>query len=123
MCGDGVSRTLSSITFSPGHAGVQGKGCGLANNGWLTFAALFTDGRSGLFRTKLSECEADLGSSGGLAGSDGALDNNDFIVFISAFFAGDPAADVGEAGGWPGGDTLLDNNDFIVFIDRFFTGC
>jgi hypothetical protein len=31
---------------------------------------------------------ADIGTTGGLPGSDGHLDNNDFIAFINYFFAG-----------------------------------
>ena len=68
-------------------------------------------------------CAADLGSAGGFSTPDGALDNNDFIVFIDLFFAQAPAADMGMAGGEPGADGLFDNNDFIAFIDRFFEGC
>ncbi|MBY0307996.1 MAG: tail fiber protein, partial [Phycisphaerales bacterium] len=44
-------------------------------------------------------CRADLGRQGGVQGPDGALDNNDFIVFISRFFDADPLADVGRQGG------------------------
>jgi hypothetical protein len=66
---------------------------------------------------------ADLGKQGGLRGPDGQLDNNDFIVFIDAFFANDAAADVGKQGGIVGPDGLWDNNDFVVFIDLFFAGC
>lgn len=66
---------------------------------------------------------ADMGGAGGLPGSDGLLDNNDFIVFINTFFQGSTAADIGSAGGMPGADGSLDNNDFIVFIDRFFNHC
>ena len=66
---------------------------------------------------------ADIGSAGGLPGSDGLLDNNDFIAFITAFFALDPIADRGAAGGEPGQDGQFDNNDFIVFINQFFDGC
>ncbi|MFT3683602.1 MAG: immunoglobulin domain-containing protein [Phycisphaerales bacterium] len=33
-----------------------------------------------------SVCVADLGQAGGIPGHDGALDNNDFIAFINAFF-------------------------------------
>ncbi|MBY0309009.1 MAG: hypothetical protein K2Q09_09730, partial [Phycisphaerales bacterium] len=40
-------------------------------------------------------CAADLGIQGGSAGQDGQLDNNDFIAFITAFFANDPRADLG----------------------------
>ncbi|MDP1662122.1 MAG: GC-type dockerin domain-anchored protein [Phycisphaerales bacterium] len=66
---------------------------------------------------------ADFGGQGGVPGADGILDNNDFIVFIDRYFAGDPAADVGSQGGIPPGDGVFDNNDFIVFIDMFFAGC
>lgn len=66
---------------------------------------------------------ADIGSQGGVSSScgDGRLDNNDFIVFIDRFFAGDASADVGQQGGVPGADGLYDNNDFIVYIDLFFS--
>jgi hypothetical protein len=36
--------------------------------------------------TPAPACVADLGSQGGLPGPDGFLDNNDFIIFIDAFF-------------------------------------
>jgi hypothetical protein len=66
---------------------------------------------------------ADIGRTGGLTGSDGQLDNNDFIAFINYFFASNPLADRGIAGGLPGHDGQFDNNDFIVFINQFFAGC
>ena len=66
---------------------------------------------------------ADVGGAGGLPGSDGVLDNNDFIAFINYFFANSPVADMGRAGGLPPGDGLFDNNDFIVFITTFFQPC
>jgi hypothetical protein len=66
---------------------------------------------------------ADLGRAGGEAGADGALDNNDFIVFIGSFFDADSAADFGSAGGEAGADGAFDNNDFIAFIGAFFDGC
>ncbi len=68
-------------------------------------------------------CPADLGQQGGIAGSDGLLDNNDFIVFIDDFFTSNPLADVGVQGGVAGSDGVFDNNDFVVFIDQFFAGC
>jgi glucose/arabinose dehydrogenase len=64
---------------------------------------------------------ADLGSQGGVQGSDGQLDNNDFSAFVSLFFANDPRADVGAQGGAVQPDMQLDNNDFAAFIDAFFT--
>ncbi|MBY0307823.1 MAG: Ig-like domain-containing protein, partial [Phycisphaerales bacterium] len=67
--------------------------------------------------------QADVGSQGGLAGADGRLDNNDFIAFISLFFAQDLRADAGRQGGLTGSDGQLDNNDFIAFISLFFAGC
>jgi hypothetical protein len=66
---------------------------------------------------------ADVGGQGGVAGADGLLDNNDFIVFIDYFFAQSPLADRGSTGGVPGADGAWDNNDFVVFIDQFFAGC
>jgi hypothetical protein len=63
---------------------------------------------------------ADLGSQGGIAGADGALDNNDFIAFIDLFFSNDPRADLGRQGGVAGADGVLDNNDFVMFINYFF---
>ena len=68
-------------------------------------------------------CPADLGTSGGEYGQDSALDNNDFISFITLFFAQSPLADVGAAGGLPSQDQAFDNNDFIAFINLFFDGC
>ncbi|HYD01020.1 MAG TPA: GC-type dockerin domain-anchored protein [Phycisphaerales bacterium] len=66
---------------------------------------------------------ADLGQTGGTAGADGVLDNNDFVVFIDYFFAHNNLADMGSTGGVAGADGAWDNNDFVVFIDRFFIGC
>ncbi|HYD00212.1 MAG TPA: GC-type dockerin domain-anchored protein [Phycisphaerales bacterium] len=74
--------------------------------------------------TGVQACGAsDVGSTGGTDGGDGQLNNNDFVVFIDRFFAGDPRADVGVTGGLPGRDEAFNNNDFVVFIDQFFDGC
>ncbi|HZW06183.1 MAG TPA: GC-type dockerin domain-anchored protein [Phycisphaerales bacterium] len=67
--------------------------------------------------------QADVGSTGGVPGPDGQLNNNDFVVFIDYFFNENPLADVGSVGGVPGADGAWDNNDFVVFIDLFFAGC
>lgn len=66
---------------------------------------------------------ADIGAQGGVRGRDGLFDNNDFVVFIDAFFALDPVADVGSQGGAVGPDGLYDNNDFVAYINLFFQGC
>jgi uncharacterized membrane protein len=63
---------------------------------------------------------ADLGKQGGRSGSDGKLDSNDLIVYISRFFAADERADVGSQGGLAQPDGLFDNNDFVAFINQFF---
>lgn len=68
-------------------------------------------------------CPADLGIQSGIAGSDGVLNNNDFIAFIDLYFAGDPRADRGRQGGLPGADAAFDNNDFVVYINEYFAGC
>jgi microcystin-dependent protein len=70
-----------------------------------------------------TNCPADLGTQGGIAGHDGVYDNNDFIAFIELFFSHNAQADTGIQGGLPGHDSMWDNNDFVVFIDRFFAGC
>ena len=73
------------------------------------------------FTFRLVGCSrADVGRQGGLPGADCTLDNNDWIAFISLFFANDPLADAGQAGGFEGHDGLYDNNDFIAFISIFF---
>jgi hypothetical protein len=80
----------------------------------LSFADVTPIGQCGL---------ADIAGQGGVAGFDGLLDNNDFVVYIDRFFNANPLADVGSQGGIAGADGLFDNNDFVVFIDRFFAGC
>jgi hypothetical protein len=81
-------------------------------------------GPSSAVSMTVSVCLADIGSTGGVFLSDGQFDNNDFVVFIDRFFAGDMGvADIGATGGVYGRDGVLDNNDFIVFIDAFFAGC
>ncbi|MBY0307562.1 MAG: hypothetical protein K2Q09_02365, partial [Phycisphaerales bacterium] len=63
---------------------------------------------------------ADVGTAGGVAGHDRLLNNNDFIAFITLFFANDPQADLGTSGGVAGSDNAWNNNDFIAFISYFF---
>lgn len=72
---------------------------------------------------RTTPCTADLGQQGGLMGSDGILDANDFVSFIDLFYSYNYRADVGRQGGLPGADGQLDNNDFITFVAMFMSGC
>jgi hypothetical protein len=116
-------RSNIDPVWSPGDAGmpdVAMGGLGLAD----VLSAGFIDRVLISSLPVCSGCRADIGKPGGLTGSDGVLDNNDFIAFINAFFEDDRLiADFGSAGGLQGGDGVLDNNDFIAFIDAFFAGC
>jgi hypothetical protein len=125
FCGDGVTRTVTGLTFFPSSTGEEStKATGLGDNGWLTFRADFTGLPFGVFVTRVitPDGRADIGGPGGLSGPDGRRDNNDFIVFIDDFFAARNSADIGGPGGVEPGDGHFDNNDFVVFIDQFFTG-
>jgi hypothetical protein len=53
---------------------------------------------------------------------DGAFDNNDFVLFIQAFFDLDLIADRGSEGASRIPDGIFDINDFVVFIQQFFEG-
>ncbi len=127
----GMTETFNSgMMFTPGesfdhtftHAGVFGYYClfhGIDNG----------DGTGSIMAGTVTvidappACPADIGIAGGEPGQDGALDNNDFIAFITYFFDQNPIADMGVPGGGPGQDGLFDNNDFIAFISHFFDGC
>ncbi len=74
---------------------------------------------------------ADIARTDGTPGPDGNLDNGDFILFFSAFFAGCTApgqipcspADIAGTDAAPGADGLVDNGDFNMFVSNFFLGC
>ncbi|MFT3685323.1 MAG: LamG domain-containing protein [Phycisphaerales bacterium] len=118
---------------------LPGGGFAFASPAGSPGASITVNGRTGIFRIRClltSSCgtevstpsqlfvaAADLGVQGGLTGSDGLYDNNDFIAFISLFFSHDARADLGKVGGSLGSDGAFDNNDFIVFIALFFAGC
>ncbi len=128
--GDGFSGGVGFMSFSTGGSGAIGTEPDWYRNnsmswGPATFQSLNAPHGFAAVRITAAQppCPADMGRAGGVPGADGVLDNNDFIVFIDAFFAGSPAADFGATGGVPGPDGHFDNNDFIVFIDRFFAGC
>ena len=92
---------------------------------FLVYGAYFNGNTPLRAAISTRRCPADLGAAGGTPSlcGDGALDNNDFIVFITYFFNQNPLADRGVAGGLQGSDGLFDNNDFIDFINQFFDGC
>jgi hypothetical protein len=101
-----------------------GQAADLGDPRTIDFSLLGGDQFVALTSTGPAPCgPADLGGQGGVAGADGVLDNNDFIVYIDNFFNHLPSADIGTTGGIPGTDGAWDNNDFIVFIDQFFGGC
>ncbi len=82
---------------------------------------------------------ADIANTDGDPGSDGTVDNGDFTLFFSAFFAPtiDPLhlkADIADTDGLPQwssnpalrcnlvGDNTVDNGDFTLFFSAFFGG-
>jgi hypothetical protein len=108
---NGPSFSEPAVFNVPEGYTVNSPSMGVVNNRWTG-------------RTVFPPCgPADIGKQGGVEGADGALDNNDFVVYIDRFFAQAVSADVGIQGGIAGHDGAFDNNDFIVFIDRFFAGC
>ena len=56
-----------------------------------------------------ASCRPDFNGSG-------MLDSQDFIDYLSAFFAEDPSADFNDDGG-------ISSQDFFDFSTAFFTGC
>ncbi len=71
---------------------------------------------------------ADVADTDGQQGGDGTIDNGDFTLFFTAFFAplGDPQralADIADTDAVPGADGNVDNGDFTLFFDAFFAGC
>ncbi|MDP1661379.1 MAG: GC-type dockerin domain-anchored protein [Phycisphaerales bacterium] len=127
VAGAGVQQTDSAGGVGNTHTVTMNTSSTGPKSGSITFVtdapetASFTVTLSG--NVALPPCPADLGRQGGLTGSDGLLDNNDFIVFIDYFFVQNPLADLGSQGGISGSDGQFDNNDFIAFIDAFFAGC
>jgi hypothetical protein len=101
-----------------------GQAADLGDPRTVDFSTLAGDQFVVLTPTGPAQCgPADIGSTGGIAGPDGVLNNNDFVIFIDFFFAQNPLADQGSTGGIHGPDGAFNNNDFVVFIDNFFTGC
>ncbi|MFO0492406.1 MAG: GC-type dockerin domain-anchored protein, partial [bacterium] len=66
---------------------------------------------------------SDIAGPGQGAGADGELTADDIIVYLNAFFAGDPIADVAGPGQDPNADMEFTADDIIVFLNRFFAGC
>jgi hypothetical protein len=76
--------TTATLTIYPTGAGDNGAAfdCVATNGCGSTMS-----NPAGLAVLPLPNCVADLGVQGGAIGHDGALDNNDFIAFIDAFFS------------------------------------
>ncbi|MFT3685530.1 MAG: GC-type dockerin domain-anchored protein [Phycisphaerales bacterium] len=114
----GAAANPSAATATLSLTGLQ-----TADRGDYTCVVSNACGAATTSPARLLVSPADMGTTGGTPGADGAYNNNDFIAFINAFFAGDTRADLGKAGGVTGNDGLFDNNDFIAFISLFFAGC
>ena len=95
---------------------------GANHSGVYTGTAFNACGSTSTQAVRVTVLTADIGVQGGLAGQDGLLNNNDFIVFIAGSSPPNPWRT------WAPGrrrrqDGLFNNNDFVVFINQFFTGC
>jgi hypothetical protein len=66
---------------------------------------------------------SDIAGPGQSFGFDGELTADDIIVYLNAFFAGDPIGDVAGPGQSPNPDMQFTADDIIVFLNRFFAGC
>lgn len=78
---------------------------------------------------------ADIADTAGDPGPDGNLDNGDFSLFFTEFFAANcPSCggasppqcgpcDIADTAGEPGFDGCVDNGDFSLFFTLFFEGC
>ena len=71
---------------------------------------------------------ADIANTDGDPGPDLTIDNGDFTLFFSAFFAdiSNPLnliADIANTDSDPGADGTVDNGDFTLFFAAFFAGC
>jgi hypothetical protein len=132
-----IAGDMTALTLPGGQAALLGTGLPTARTVFVgthafrdnrvVFIGRLSDGTHALILAAAdvpASCgPADLGGVGGSPEPDGILDNNDFVVFINAFFNQDPRADLGAQGGASGSDAIFDNNDFIVFIQQFFAGC
>jgi len=93
----------------------DGIGCGAGyEQYWLSLSG----------RAVVVACGAsDIAGPGQSLGFDGELTADDIIVYLNAFFAGDPIADVAGPGQDPNSDFEFTADDIIVFLNRFFAGC
>jgi hypothetical protein len=72
--------------------------------------------------TPPSPCgRADMGGPGASFGPDGMLDQNDFVMFLQAWFANEPLADLGGPMS-RGEDGFFDGSDIVLFVEEFFEG-
>jgi hypothetical protein len=69
-------------------------------------------------------CVADVATVGGGAGGDNLITNDDIILFLREFFAGNVlVADVASVGGNATPDGNITADDMIVYLNSFFIGC
>lgn len=113
--GSAVVLEAGTYRVAIGNFWFDGIGCGAGyEQYWLSLSG----------RAVVVACGAsDIAGPGQSAGADGELTADDIIVYLNAFFAGDPIADVAGPGQDPNADGEFTADDIIVFLNRFFAGC
>jgi hypothetical protein len=66
---------------------------------------------------------ADVASTGGTIGPDGALTVDDLRRFFEWFAAGDVRADVASSADRAAGDGSNNTDDILAFVEAFFAPC
>lgn len=98
---------------------------GISEDGLTIVGLGIHNGRYEAWAASISQAcnRADVASLGGHRPPDGQLTADDLILFLSAYFAGQPLADLAGSGGVLGRDGTYTADDVIVFLAAFFAGC
>ncbi len=114
------------------------EGWGVSTTGWtLSFAtSISDDGRTivgyGTNPAGVSQgwvaviplsCPADLDDGSGAGTSDGGVDINDLLYFLTQYESGSVAADLDDGSGLGLSDGGVDINDLLYFLARYEAGC
>jgi hypothetical protein len=68
-------------------------------------------------------CPADIDNGSGSGTSDGGVDVNDLLFFLSRFGSGDFIVDLDDGTGTGTPDNGVDINDLLFFLAHFGAGC